>query len=80
MDTETIKPTLIEWFENECGLSCVKSEDLLFSSRTVDSIHIIELLTYCEKKFGVSISPLDVGFENFDSIDRMASFISSLKQ
>jgi acyl carrier protein len=41
----------------------------------VDSIGVMELVTFVEENFGVEVDDLDVTPENFDSVSRVAAYI-----
>jgi len=47
----------------------------LLQEGIIDSVGVMELVAYVGAEFGVSISPEDVTPENFDSINKLASFI-----
>jgi len=64
------------------------AENLLFSERfpygpvtsflqegILDSMGVMELVTYVSTAFGIDIDAQDVTPENFDSINRLASYI-----
>ena len=41
----------------------------------IDSLGVIELVTFVEREFGLQVQPAEVTPENFDSVSRLASFI-----
>ncbi len=41
----------------------------------VDSIGVMELVTFVEETFGIKVADLDVTPENFDSVSKMAAYI-----
>lgn len=41
----------------------------------VDSIGVMELVTFVEENFGVQVADADVTPENFDSVKKMAAYI-----
>jgi len=53
--------------------------DSLFSSGIVDSLGVLDLVTYLENEFDVIVADEDLLAENFESIGRMAEFVM-LKQ
>ena len=52
----------------------------LLSSGLIDSVRLLELVTFIEKKSGVKIRPGDMGLRNFDSISRILSFLASRRR
>ena len=59
--------------------SALADHDSLFSSGIVDSLGVLDLVTYLENEFGVIVADEDLLAENFESIGRMAEFVM-LKQ
>ncbi len=41
----------------------------------IDSLGVVELVTYAGSAFGIAVDPQEVTPENFDSISRLANFI-----
>src|SRR5438132_11054627 len=41
----------------------------------IDSLGVLELVTFAGREFGVPVEPADVTPENFDSVDRLAAYI-----
>jgi acyl carrier protein len=47
----------------------------LFEARLLDSVRLVELLGHIEKRFTVRIAPREIVLENFDSVDRIVSYL-----
>lgn len=43
----------------------------------IDSLGIIELVTFVEKEFGISVADHELLPSNFDSVSKLSAFISS---
>ncbi len=43
----------------------------------IDSLGIIELVAFVEKKFGISVADHELLPSNFDSVSKLSSFITS---
>jgi len=71
MKTDELKEKLFSYFSNECGIKreSINANQPLFSTSLLDSIELIKLISYIDKELGVSINPLDIGFDEFDTID-----------
>lgn len=41
----------------------------------VDSIGVMELVSFVEENFGIQVADMDVTPENFDSVSKMAAYI-----
>ena len=63
-----------------CDLEGVDSDTLLFSTGVVDSFALVTLMTRLEQQVGIRIGPADVTLENFDSINRILTFLARSKQ
>ena len=48
----------------------------LVDSDLVDSTGILEMVTFLEETFGISLADADIVPDNLDSIDRIARFVS----
>jgi len=52
----------------------VGDDTALFSGGLIDSLSVMDLVSFVEAKLGRPISPADITLENFDSINRIAQF------
>jgi len=41
----------------------------------IDSLGVVELVTFAGSEFGIQIDPIEITPENFDSVDRLAAYI-----
>jgi acyl carrier protein len=53
--------------------------DSLLEAGIVDSIGVMELVTFVDKTYKITVPPEDISPDNFDSINRLAKYIR-LKQ
>lgn len=53
----------------------IHPEDDLLGSGTVDSIGMLRIIQFVEKRFDVSIPFEDVTIENFGSVDAMSAYL-----
>ena len=42
----------------------------------IDSLGVMDLVTYVESAFGVKVDPQEVTPENFDSVNKLANYIN----
>ena len=78
MTEQEIKGKLKEFFTNNLGVDASELEDdtMLFGDGIgLDSIDSIELITYIDETFGVSMS--GVAKEKFQNINTLAAYIVS---
>ena len=52
----------------------VSDETALFSGGLIDSLSVMELVSFVERKLGRPIEPTDITLDNFDSVARIAQF------
>ena len=55
----------------------VKTDDDLLADGTVDSMGVVQLLSFIEERFGYAVPVAEVTIENFGSIRSLASFLKS---
>ena len=48
----------------------------LFSAGVIDSFALVSLLLHIEKSCGFQIGPTDVNLDNFDSLERIMTYVS----
>jgi acyl carrier protein len=51
--------------------------DSLIEGGVIDSTGVIEVISFLEEKFGVAIDDSDLVADNFDSIEKIARFVSA---
>ena len=49
--------------------------DSLLEAGIVDSIGVMELVTFVDKTYKITVPPEDISPDNFDSISRLANYI-----
>ena len=47
----------------------------LFQSQVLDSLNLVELITFVETRFGVTVAPSEVSIDNLDTVNRIVGFI-----
>jgi acyl carrier protein len=57
----------------------VDGDTELFSRGLIDSLNVVELVTFVEEALGCAIPPADITLENFDSINRIVRFAEKLR-
>jgi acyl carrier protein len=63
---------------NEKGFPYDDSVSFL-EERIIDSLGVLELVTFAGREFGVTVEPSDVTPGNFDSVNALASYIRRKK-
>ncbi|MCA9731247.1 MAG: acyl carrier protein [Deferribacteres bacterium] len=75
----TNKETIRKFFGKELDNAGVGDDDSLLMAGIIDSLKMMDLITFLEKEFGVSIDDDELMPENFDSIDAIESFVAEKK-
>ncbi|MGH1574839.1 acyl carrier protein [Methylobacterium sp. P31] len=70
---------LISFMQNDLAIDTgsIGEKTPLFSSGLIDSFSLVSLMTYLEQEAKISILPTDVTLDNFDSIEKILSYLSS---
>lgn len=77
MNTATILNEYIqERWMNGSGHDLDESQDLL-ATGVIDSLGILQLVTYIEEKFSLQVPDEDVTIENFHSLKAMTAYLAS---
>lgn len=53
----------------------VPLDESLFGRNMLDSAHMVDIIMFLEKSFGIAIPSTDITPENFDTISRMAAYV-----
>ena len=62
--------------ENHSDGKPIAEDQLLFTDRVLDSMALVELISFLEDEFKIRIRPLDIATENLDSLNGMERFIT----
>lgn len=57
--------------------TAVDAQSSLFQGQTLDSLNMIDLISFLETTYGLKISPSEVTIENLDTVDKMVAFVDS---
>lgn len=71
-----VRAFIVENFLFGDGNYPLADELSLVDSDLVDSTGILEMVTFLEETFGISLADADIVPDNLDSIDRIARFVS----
>jgi acyl carrier protein len=79
VDKKSIEETVRQFICREFGIA---SSDLspttpLFTSRLLRSLDIVDTILMVEQQYLISIVSLDVGIEQFDTVENIASFVQA---
>ena len=69
---------LMNFLKSDLQVQCALDGDVkLFSTGELDSVAMLDLITFVESKAGIQIRPEDVTLDNFDSVSSILRFIKS---
>jgi acyl carrier protein len=58
--------------------SAISVEDDLMSAGILDSLSLLQLVTFIEEQFGINVPDEDVLYENFHSIKVLSEYLGTL--
>jgi acyl carrier protein len=67
---------LIDYIKDRSGISDFDAETPLFSGGLLDSMAVLELTAFVERKAGVKFAVSDVILDNLDSVNRILAFVN----
>jgi len=73
--------TILEFIRDEADLEEdeVDADTSLFRGQLLDSMTLTALLAFLEETFAIRVKPMDIVFENFDTVNHMMAFIGRKK-
>ena len=57
----------------------ITADTSLFRDQLLDSMSLTSLITFLEDEFGIRVGPMDIVFENLDTVNHMVAFIERKK-
>jgi acyl carrier protein len=71
--------TILEFLEDEAddlpdGV-VIDADTSLFRDQLLDSMSLTSLITFLEETFSIKVGPMDIVFENLDTVNHMVAFI-----
>jgi acyl carrier protein len=76
-DNEVLHTQIIAFFAEKLSVEVSSVDTDLVRTGILDSLALVELLTYIEKEFGTEISLDNVEIEDFHSIARIAEYVDT---
>ena len=78
MNAAQIDEKIRGYLGNEVGLEIAKIEaadEKLFSDGHLDSMDILNMVSFIETEFGIRVNSLDISVENFDRVASIADYV-----
>ncbi|MBI1722719.1 MAG: acyl carrier protein [Gemmatimonadetes bacterium] len=79
MTAEKIR-TFITQMSMDASGSAIADDTPLLDSGVMDSMGVLELVTFLESEFGVKVQDEEIVPENFETVVRIAAFVESKKR
>ena len=81
MNTHDLSTALVELINNEVGLDpnvIIDADTDLLVADVVDSLGVVQIVTWLEDQLGIKIAPADVTIENFATVRLMVALAERL--
>ncbi len=77
----TDQEKILEFIRDEADLEEdeVTESTSLFRDQLLDSMNLTALITFLEETFQIRVKPMDVVFENFDTVNHMLAYVERKK-
>ena len=69
--TEKIEAYLVEHLGLEAEY--VRANNSIFTSGMLDSLEVVNLIVFMDEKLGIKLDPLDISFEQLDTIENIVT-------
>ena len=83
MTSDDVRSTIRSYVISHFHLARTRTlgdEDSLLDAQVIDSLGILELVTYLEDAFAIAVTDDDLTPENFDSIAALARFVADRRR
>ncbi len=69
---------ILEFIRDEADLEDeeVSADTSLFRDQLLDSMNLTALIAFLEETFSIKVKPMDIVFENLDTVNHMLAYIA----
>jgi acyl carrier protein len=73
--------TILEFIRDEADLEPdeVDADTSLFRDQLLDSMNLTALIAFLEETFAIRVKPMDIVFENLDTVNHQLAYIARKK-
>jgi acyl carrier protein len=73
--------TILEFIREEADLDDdeATADTSLFRDQLLDSMNLTALIAFLEETFSIKVKPMDIVFENLDTVNHMLAYIARKK-
>jgi len=76
--TQEVKNQVKEFINDNFGIE-VEDSDCLFSSSALNSLSVIQVISFIEKTYSFRVPVMEVSLDTFDSVNKIAEFIAKMQ-
>ncbi|MEE4274642.1 MAG: acyl carrier protein [Thermoleophilia bacterium] len=74
--------TILEFLHEEADLAdgeVIALDTSLFRDQLLDSMNLTSLIVFLEETFAIKVKPMDIVYENLDTVNHMLAYIERKK-
>jgi acyl carrier protein len=73
--------TILEFIRDEADLEDdeASADTSLFRDQLLDSMDLTALIAFLEETFSIKVKPMDIVFENLDTVNHMLAYVARKK-
>jgi acyl carrier protein len=73
--------TILEFIREEADLEEdeANADTSLFRDQLLDSMNLTALIAFLEETFSIKVKPMDIVFENLDTVNHMLAYVARKK-
>ena len=73
--------TILEFIREEADLEDdeANADTSLFRDQLLDSMNLTALIVFLEETFSIKVKPMDIVFENLDTVSHMLAYVARKK-
>ena len=75
MKKQKIKKEIRNFLVNQLKLKNIENNTKLFEESILDSLHLVEIIVFIEKKYEISIELKDIQSNSFEDINNISEFV-----
>jgi len=75
----TPREAIREFLGRHLRMQAVRDADDIFATGYVNSLFAMQLVTFVEKQFGVTVEPAELRLDNFRSVDALVAFVERVR-
>jgi len=76
--TEEVKNQIKEFINDNFGIE-VENADPLFSSSALNSLSVLQVISFIEKTYSFKVPIMEVSLDTFDSVAKISEFVAKMQ-